>query len=251
MLNIKLEKFEGPLSLLLKMIEKEKLDITEISLAKVADQYVEYIKNSQDINPESVADFLVIAAKLLYIKSKALLPYLFPEEDEEEDLEKQLKMYRVFIEASRKIEARVQEKKFMFVPDDRKALCNVLRKGKGVFSPPKKTTKDDLKNVFKIFLTKLKPKEQKLEEETIEYKVNIEEKILHLEQSLIKRIKVSFNDFLKKARSKTEVIVSFLAMLELVKQKDLDVEQESLFSDIMIGHKDKKITKEDDLSEKD
>ena len=88
-MKIKIEKFEGPLSLLLKMIEQEELDITEINLAGIADQYIEYIKNNNNISPDNMADFLVIAAKLLFIKSKALLPYIYAEEEEDlEDLEK-------------------------------------------------------------------------------------------------------------------------------------------------------------------
>ncbi|RLC38634.1 chromosome segregation protein ScpA, partial [Candidatus Falkowbacteria bacterium] len=75
-MNIKLEKFEGPLSLLLKLIEREEMDITDISLARVAEDYVAYIREVENINPEEMADFLVVAAKLLLIKSKALLPYL-------------------------------------------------------------------------------------------------------------------------------------------------------------------------------
>ncbi len=73
-MTVKLEKFEGPLSLMLKLIEKEEMDITQISLAKIADEYVAYIRKSENIQPENMADFLVIAAKLLLIKSKALLP---------------------------------------------------------------------------------------------------------------------------------------------------------------------------------
>ena len=92
MLNVKLEKFEGPLSLLLKIIEAEKMDIAEISLAKIADQYVEFIRiTSAILIRMRWRIFSVVAAKLLYLKSKALLPYLFPEEDiAEDDLERQL-----------------------------------------------------------------------------------------------------------------------------------------------------------------
>ena len=166
MLEIKTEKFQGPLSLLLELIEKEELDITEVSLAKIADQYVNYIKESGDINPDDIADFLVMAAKLLYIKSKALLPYLYSDEDEEVgELEQQLKMYK----------------------------------------------------------------------ELIEYKISIEDKILSIQQALMNKIKISFNKILYNSKSKTEIIVSFLAMLELVKQRDIAVKQEGLFREIIIN----------------
>ena len=102
--DIKIDKFEGPLSLLLKIIEKEELDITSVNLARIADEYLEYIKKSSNILPESMADFLLMATKLLYIKSKALLPYLFTDEDQEEleDLEEKLKMYKDFVDLSNK-----------------------------------------------------------------------------------------------------------------------------------------------------
>ena len=104
MLEFKTEKFSGPLALLLSLIEKEELDITEVNLAKIADQYVEYIKRNSNLSVDEMADFLVIAAKLLYAKSKALLPYLYAddEDDDIEDLEKQLKMYQEFVAASKK-----------------------------------------------------------------------------------------------------------------------------------------------------
>src|SRR3989344_609317 len=104
MLNFKLEKFEGPLDLLLQLIEDQKLDITEVSLSKVADQFLEYLKNTTSLNPEEMADFLVVAAKLLVIKSKALLPDLNIADDADSStLERQLKIYKEFLEASKVI----------------------------------------------------------------------------------------------------------------------------------------------------
>jgi segregation and condensation protein A len=106
MYNVKLEKFEGPLELLLELIEKEQLKITELSLAHVADQYLDYIKNHDSIALENLADFLTIASRLILIKSRALLPMLqvTPEEEEEiQDLAKQLEEYKKFREASQKI----------------------------------------------------------------------------------------------------------------------------------------------------
>lgn len=240
MINIKLEKFEGPLSLLLKMIESQDLDITEVSLAKIANQYVEYIKCSNEIDPEQTADFLVIASKLLYIKSKALLPYLFPEEDEDiEELERQLKMFKEFLEAAKKVNKMIRKKRFMFGPPDRKASrAAVLAQG-DVFSPPKKLQKNDLKNAFSEFIARKKPMLKRLEEGIIEHKINIEDKISAIEQTLIKKIKFSFNEFLEKAESKTEVIVSFLAILELMKQRSVDACQSGLFNEILISKQDK------------
>ncbi|MFA5248073.1 MAG: segregation/condensation protein A [Patescibacteria group bacterium] len=236
MINVKLEKFEGPLSLLLKMIEAEELDITQVSLAKIADQYVEYLKGCQDIDPDLLADFLVVAAKLLYIKSRALLPYLFPAEEEDlGDLERQLKMYREFLDAMAKLMEILQKKHFSFSPTGRN-----LRKMIGLedkfFSPPKKLSKENLAEIFSFFLKNKKVIH--LEERVLEQKINIEDKILHIQQALFSCLKVSFKEFLTTAQSKNEVIVSFLAMLELMKQKFIDVHQEELFAEIMMSKKE-------------
>lgn len=229
---IKLEKFEGPLSLLLQIIEKEEMDITEISLAKIADQYIKYIRSLSQTNPEEVADFLVVAAKLLLIKSKALLPYLLPEEEEEiKELEDQLKMYKEFLDAAKKIEALIGKKKFMFAREfNRKVILNNIN----LFSPPKNIKAGDLKMIFEDLLGRIMPAE-KLDEETLERKISIDEKILEIQNMLLERIQVSFNKVLASAQNKTEIIISFLAMLELIKQRDITAEQNGLFEEIEIN----------------
>jgi len=233
MMDFKTEKFQGPLALLLQLIEKEELDITEVSLAKIADQYIDYIKKSGQIDPEATADFLVVAAKLLYIKSKALLPYLYPEEDEEvEELEQQLKMYKEFLEAMKVIEAMIGKKKFSFAREfNRKALLNNLN----FFSPPKKLTKENLAAVFEELISVIRPPEEELEEERLERKINIEDKILAIQQILLEKIKINFSKIMEKAESKTEIIVSFLAILELIKQRNIFACQDDLFGEITIN----------------
>ena len=113
MYEVKLEQFQGPLDLLLQLIEKQEMDITEVSLAQVADSYIEYINQMGQLNPEEVADFLVVASKLIYIKSKVLLPELDLEE-EGIDLEKQLKMYKEYYQATKKIQKSISKKKFNY-----------------------------------------------------------------------------------------------------------------------------------------
>jgi segregation and condensation protein A len=235
-MNIKVEQFEGPLGLLLKLIEKEEMDITQISLGKIADEYVNFIRTSEKINPEEMADFLVVASKLLLIKSKALLPYLYPEEEEEiEELEQQLKMYKEFLEAMKVVEKMIGKKKFMFAREfNRKAILNATK----LFSPPKKLRADDMKNVLDELIERIRPIEQKLEEKIMEKKINIEDKIFNIQKMLIDRIKMSFKQVLENAENKTEVIVSFLAMLELIKQREIVADQGELFTDIMISKKE-------------
>lgn len=232
MLNIKLGKFDGPLSLLLRLIEKEEMDITQISIASVADQFIDYLRKSEEIDPEVMADFLVVASKLLLIKTKALLPYLYSEEEEEEieDFELQLKMYKEFIQASKKIEKILGRKKFMFAREfNRKVVLNNIN----FFVPPKKLLKDDLGNLFAEIIGRLRPSE-KLEEKTLDKKISIDDKILSIQNILMERVKFSFNKVLKEAKNKTEIVVSFLAVLELMRQREIILSQDGLFSEILI-----------------
>ncbi|MEA1963219.1 MAG: segregation/condensation protein A [Patescibacteria group bacterium] len=231
MLNIKLEKFEGPLALLLQLIEKEEMDVTEVSLANVADQYVSYIREAGNIIPEEMADFLVVAARLLLIKSKALLPYLYQEEEEEiQDFEDQLKMYQEFLAATKKIESILGKKRFMFAREfNRKAALSQTNS----FSPPKNIKAKDIKNVFSDLLFCLLP-EEKLEEETLDHKINIEDKIISIQNGLLNRIKMSFDNIMAEAKNKTEIVVSFLAILELMRQREIMLKQDGLFKEIII-----------------
>jgi segregation and condensation protein A len=235
MMEFKIEKFSGPLGLLLSMIEREEMDITEINLARIADDYVLYIKKAKDISSEELSDFLVVAAKLLYIKSKALLPYLVidEEEDDSADLERQLKMYKEFVDASLQIKAIILQENFLFLPPINKSRC---RKDFVIgFYPPVKITADLLASKLKDIITDLdKQKKQSLREERLAPKINIEEKIELIKDLLIKKARVNFSHLLASAGDRMEIIVSFLAVLELAKQKELVFEQKGLFSEIHI-----------------
>lgn len=232
MVDVNQEKFQGPLGLLLELIEGEKLDITQISLAKIADQYVGQIKTIAAIHPDELADFLVVAARLLLIKSRALLPYLYPEEEEEmKELENQLRMYKEFVEASKKIEAMIGDKKFMY---GREFNRQTILAGAQLFSPPKNLTSEGLLMVFSDLLIRLKPVE-KMEEERLERKIHIEEKIMHIRQMLLEGMNVNFSRIMAEAESKTEIVVTFLAMLELIKHAHISVAQDDIFGEIEIS----------------
>jgi segregation and condensation protein A len=235
MIEFQTEKFSGPLGLLLSMIETEKMDITEINLAKIADDYVSYIKQLENIDPEELSDFLVVAAKLLYIKSKALLPYLVidDEEDDGADLERQLKMYKEFVDASLKIKDIISSGDFSFIPETNKPR----RQEEEVISflPPAKTTISDLHAKMSSLIKELEKEiEKRLPEEKLPPKINIEEKIFLIKDMLIKKARVSFSELVSQAKDKTEKIVSFLAVLELAKQEQLVFEQADIFSEIHI-----------------
>ncbi len=231
MLNIRLEQFEGPLALLVKLIDQSELDITQVSLAKVADQYIAHLRSLTNINPDEMADFLVVAARLLLIKSKALLPYLLPEEEQViEEFEQQLRMYKEFMEATKGIEKMVAGKRFMFEREfNRKSILANLN----IFAPPSNLKAQDMAEIFKNLIKQIdiKPLEI-LEEAKILMSISLEEKIRFIEKELVSKIKSRFSEIISQASSKVEVIVSFLAMLELVKQKSISAEQTDLFSEI-------------------
>jgi len=224
-----LEKFEGPLDLLLSLIEKEKLDITQVSLAQVADQYLEYIRNEENISLENLSVFLSIAARLILIKSRALLPILTFSEDEEEsmeDLEYQLKAYRLFREASQKMGQ-------LFLQSKRAYSRESFLGTQVVFYPPKGITKESLRAHFADVLGDI-PVFEILPEKEITAIITLEEKITLLQQTLSERVESSFHELISNAEDRVEVIVSFLAMLELIKQRFIHVEQAKFFSTIHI-----------------
>lgn len=226
---IKIDKFEGPLYLLLQMIEDDKLDITEVSLVKIADQYIAYIKAADNIDPEHIADFLVVAAKLLLLKSRALLPYLYPAEDEEvDDFEAQIKMYKEFLEATKLISQLIGAQKTMFAREFNKQ--SLILDG---FTPPKKLSVADLPAICSEVYARLKPMES-LGSGTIVEQINIDEKMTEVKNILSQKINFFFKDFISKAKSRTEVIVGFLAILELMKQREVLIEQVATFGEIEV-----------------
>ena len=230
MYQVKLEKFEGPLELLLELIEKEKLSITELNLACVADQYLEYIRDNQNIHLENLADFLSVAAKLILIKSRALLPILkFSDEEEEEieDLAQQLLEYKKFKEISAKIGKLAVAGRVCFS----KAPYQGIR---SVFYPPEDLNAFDLKKHFQKVLAEI-PLASVLQEEIVGEIVTLEERISDLEIALRNKLETCFSELVAQAKDKIDVIVSFLAMLEMVKQRIIHVEQKELFQDIKLS----------------
>lgn len=233
--HIKLEQFEGPLDLLLQLTEQEKLDITRVSLAQIADQYLEYIAQAKNIDLAHLADFLTVASRLILIKSKALLPMLeFSDEEEEEikDLEHQLAEYKKFKDISKKVAELFDSPAISFSRE------SFLGLGK-VFYPPENIASNDLKTAFEKVLGEISVIE-KLEEKMVMEVLTLEEKIMHLQTVLSSRAQASFSELVANAKDRVEVVVSFLAMLELVKQKIILVEQNELFSEIKLKHKDSK-----------
>lgn len=228
--NVKLENFEGPLDLLMSLIDESKLDISEISLAKITDQYLNYIKNNESLGIAEIADFLLIASKLIYIKSKLLLPDLINSQDEEDskELERQLKIYKEYYEAKKLIGKMILKKNFSY------SRTTKLVKIKKEFIPPEKLEIEELEKRFEKLISFIKPI-IKIPAKTINRTINIKEKIDSIYEKINKLSFMRFSECLKDKKDKIEIIVSFLAMLELIKQRTILVEQNNLFDEITIN----------------
>ena len=222
--------YEGPLDLLLNLIEHAELDITTVSLAMVTDQYLAYINSQEQLNADEISAFLVIASKLIQIKSEALLPRPPVREAGEEDagqaLVDQLKLYKRFKEIGGWMNAREQAN-----------LRTFLR----VAPPPKVEPKLDLSN---ITLAKLvAAAEEAFAKEKAKRplatviaapRVTIREKIDMITKVMKDMKRSSFSQLTKDSTSRLEIVVTFLAMLELIKRYRVQAHQEGLFSDIEI-----------------
>ncbi len=225
MYTVELEKFEGPLDLLLQLIEGEKLDICEVSLSKITDTYLAEIEKIKKTDDE-ISEFVVIAAKLLYIKSKQLLPSARNEEDEKEiaELEASLIEYQKYKEAAETF-------KNILGQNERSFSRRVKLQPMVSFLPPRELDGDILRQIFLDIMAQLK---EKPEEKTVErVKVSIEDK----KQAVLSRLgkgRVSFKSLFAKETTKTEVIVTFLAILEMIKQKEIKVKQDKNFADFII-----------------
>lgn len=213
----------------MELIEKEKLDITKISISKVADDFLCFVEDNEKISLGNLSEFLLVASQLILLKSKALLPlFEFTKEEEEEidDLEERLREYKKFKDVSVEVGSLFRGK---FTSFGKKEDQDVeFRK----FIDPKINAKQ-LLQLYKGIVEE-EPKEEDLAEELMQEVVSLEEKMVDLQASLEKRMKVAFTETIKDATNKMDVVITFLAMLEMIKQKTLSVKQESLFGDIQL-----------------
>jgi segregation and condensation protein A len=229
--SVRLPVFEGPLDLLLHLIEERELDITKVSLAAVTDQYLDYIANLSDPDPAKVADFLVIAAKLLLIKSRVLLPQPPPQlEPEEEDvgdeLVRRLIEYRRFKNAAQQLRSREEDGLRAYprlVPTDQPE--GVVRL--------ESITLDALLDAVRLAMATKKT--SSADDVVTPLRISLPEKIALLERLLADKGRFSFNQVLADALSRSEVVVAFLALLQLIKRRKVRVEQQRLFGDIVVS----------------
>ena len=227
------EKFEGPLHFLLEEIEKEKLSVNEVSLARITNSFLEYIKALPESTQHEIAEFIVVASQLLLIKSRSLLPSIPLTEEEQysiEELQERLRILQKIRECAEALGKINKNPGSLFA---REAFLGVGV----VFYPPPKLTPEVLSTVFSEILSTI-PKPQEFKKEIIEKVISLEEKITELQQSLQNRAERLFSDIMKKSENRTEIIVNFLAILELAKQKIITLDQGSLFGDIVIRKKE-------------
>jgi segregation and condensation protein A len=227
--EVSLQQFSGPLQLLLELIEAEKLPITDVSLSQVTEGYLQHV-NEHDIPSEELADFLVIAARLLLLKSRAILPKveLEPEEDAG-SLADQLRMYKRFVDASLVIEKMYGAGQEMFARE------KTTLERKPMFSPPPSASVQILHTAFTELLKRLEPFFA-LRQSSIDRVVSVQERIEQIRTVLKDRTRLLFSDMIHGATSKVEVVVSFLALLELMKLRMVRVAQDDSFNDMVIEH---------------
>ena len=224
---VKLPVFEGPLDLLLHLIDKNKIDIYDIPIVEITDQYLEYIHQMEREDLNIMSEFMVMAATLLDIKCRMLLPKEVNEEGEEEDpraeLVQQLLEYKMYKYMSYELRDRMNEA------------------SRSVYKEPTlprevleyRTPVDTSELLSQISLAKLHPirsKFGKIEKE----EVSLPDKMTYVEQFAVKKRRFSFRDLLESQPGKVHVIVTFLAILELMKTGKIRISQEELFGDILI-----------------
>ena len=233
--TVKINTFEGPFSLLLDLIEKHKLSINEVSLSSVTEEYIDYVKNLDEYSMNDISSFIVVAATLMLIKSRSLIPNLSVTEEENSEIEKLTKRIETF-QVVKAISGFVKSqygKSFLFI----RPYIKIKRK---VFSPSGQMTKSEIYNQIINAIDSI-PKEVLTPETKVKRSIRIEDVISSLFERVQKEASFTFKEFAKKgvqgnAREiKTFIVVSFLAMLELVKNGTLDANQDSVFGEITIG----------------
>lgn len=234
--KVQLEVFEGPLDLLLYLVRKEEVDIYEVNLTKIATQFIQYVDIMRELDLDLAGEFLVMTATLMYIKSRELLPVdqqAQPEEEEEDrddprwELIRQLVEYKKFKDAAARLQERevLQENTFPRLP------------GKLEFTSAEPAPKSDVSlfdliNAVNSVLRRFSERDEA--RDVFEDKWTVSEKIEYLLQVAKDRPKLRFSELFASATSRSEVVVTFLALLELIRLKQLAVSQPEPFSEIEI-----------------
>lgn len=226
--NVKTAIFEGPLDLLLNLIEERKMLVSDVSLAEVADGFLAYIGEQKTFPVGETAQFIVVAATLLLLKSKALLPVLSLSDDEESDvhdLEKRLRALQLIREAAKRLS---QQKGRIFLGEG-------IRIDEPLFMPSADMTPMGIVDALREALRHA-PRKKLVDEVEVKKVVSLDEMIDRLTERVQNAIRMTFRDFAQGATDPREVVVGFLAMLELVKRGFAHVSQDAQFEEISIEY---------------
>lgn len=233
MYQVNLDKFSGPMDLLLSLVEEKKMVIGEIVLSQVTDQFLEYLKQLQDdVSMEYqriLADFLVVASRLILIKSRTLLPNLVLSQEEEGDikeLEERLKAYQEIKIWGHELGKWAKNQISYF---SRESYLNLPI----IYYPPQNTSSENLYKIYESFLNTL-PQIEKLEEQNMRRVVTLDQKIQELKARITTAVEASFSDISGGVKNKIDVILNFLAILMLFRSSVLELSQDELFGDIKI-----------------
>jgi len=231
--KVKLEVFEGPLDLLLYLIKQDEIDIYDISIERITRQYLEYLQAFKELNIEIAGEFIVMAANLIYLKSRSLLPVdqQPPEEDAQEDdprwdLIRQLIEYKKFKEAAAELHQRELERERIFARGGGPLpLQDSLRLGEvGIFQ---------LINAFQTVIKRVEAREDV--QEIFGERFSVSEKIDAILQRVAVGAPIRFSDLFGAVVSRVEVVVTFLALLELIRLKQVRAVQKNIFAEIEIA----------------
>ena len=227
--SIKTDSYEGPFELVLDLIEARKLLVNDLALASITEDFIKHVRGQEAFPVEETANFIQIAATLLLIKSKSLIPDLTLSEDENadvEDLKRRLAAYEKVRDASREL-ARIFGKSVMVQAGERLPEPS--------FAPSRDLSADALADVLARVLAAREAVEE-LPEARVKPLVTIEEMMDRLAKRVQSALTLSFSEFSKNTNERVEVIVSFLALLELMKQGIVAAEQFNTYGDIRISH---------------
>ena len=238
---VKINNFEGPLDLLCHLIDKNKMNIYDIALSQITDQYIEYLKEQEKLNLEIASEFLVMASTLLYLKSKSLLPKQEEEEEEitEEELIRRIIEYKKFKEISKVLKQNYMENsnRYYKIPEE-------------IELPKQKIEKEYNKEIIpKIYKNIVEKNEQKInqnakniEKIAITDNYTVASKVRQMFKVLVKQKSFVFNKlFSIKKHNKQEVVTAFSGLLELSRRRKIETEQEKLFGDILVKKSKRKI----------
>ncbi len=236
---IKIENFEGPLDLLCHLIDKNKMDIYDIKISEIADQYIDYIKQMEKLNLEIASEFLVMASTLIYLKSKSLLPKQVDNEEElsEEELIRRIIEYKKYKEIMKKLRENFE-----------KNSNRIFKMQEQIELPKQKLeveyTKDIIPELYKIIIEKNEQKlnlnAKNIEKIAITESYTVASKVKEMFKVLIKQKKFIFNKlFSTKEHNKQEIVTAFSGMLEMSRRNKVITNQEKIFGDILVEKQNK------------